>query len=179
MPKKAKGDRFGEQRRIIPEALGNRECVGDEVLIVHYTVPTEAEKRAIRQFGDKETAIKVGDDWKIEISQASTTAKLEYACALKIFKVENYVNQNDEPILSGEDFAKYGDTPYVQEVGAAILGHLETDDIKKKSSGSQASDSQGQTASNGTAENAPDSGSTDQQPETVTDLPMPKEERST
>ena len=158
MARKAGHGATGDKIRYVPEAFSNRDAPAEDQVIVYYRSPTESDKRAIASFGERQEVERVGDDVSVKIEHGATLTRLEFACARHVVEVENYVDENDQPIEDGKAFAKHGETPFIIEVGSLILGRLDTAELEKKAPESQSSCSLGIRALSGGVTSAEDKG---------------------
>lgn len=121
MARKAKGRPSGVPYDYVPDVFDNKkdpDPVGGEI-----TPPTERERRALLSgYSGAET-------------YEDTVRSMESACAKHVGKLRNYKDNNDAPIVTGDQLAEFGETEFV----AAFYNEIITSTIwtgeKKKASG--------------------------------------------
>ena len=150
----AKGEPpYGLTQIYTPKAYGNRD-EADPVRI-HYSLPTEAQRRTAMVGLDV-----ASEGWDISGNQGKL---FEQLCAICVNHVESYSRRGNVeagekeivPIRSAAEFAEFGETPFLVEMGMEIyLGTSLSKDESKNSEGSPDTSQAVTQVSDGTAASA-------------------------
>lgn len=136
------GSKPGTTEIYVPKAHGNRE--DPEPVRVHYLVPTEAQRRALKRAEgggrfaiDPKTGQADRDEQgriRVQLATADETSKRKRAIEDHVVSIENYVGADGEPIDTAGRFWTHGEPEIVDEVADEILASHGMREDEKKSS---------------------------------------------
>lgn len=150
MARKVLGPKPGTEVPFTPEALGN--AASDDPMRVVLLAPSESQKR--EHFAAVANNAVVSGD-AITINFAAVDERKRLALAKFVLRVENYVDQDDVPIVDGEQLWLRGDNKISDDVANRIEALLLlTPEQRKNSEGLPDSRQQVTPHSAGTAEPA-------------------------
>ena len=133
---------WGEERRYVPKAFGNRE--DSDPCAVYIRQPTEAQRRAVTRTATAGAGFSIGSDGQpaldengdIRISFGDDQIDWQREIVKRfVVRVENYTDSRGNAITNGEELAEHGDSAVVEEVANEIWEAVGLRPDAKKDSG--------------------------------------------